>query len=176
MRVKFAQKCKADNCNELNDSHGYCRKHWRRIERNGDPLIVKSRRVLTQCKAPGCQKDIHSNEYCKRHFAIWERNGLPYRFIASAITWARGAQGYRVGTVDGVQLFEHRYLAEKALGKSLPEGAEVHHMNEDKADNKSPLNLIICPDRAYHKLLEQRTREYELRQLMQDVCSDQTGQ
>lgn len=45
-----------------------------------------------------------------------------------------------------------------ALGKSLPTKAVVHHMNEDKLDNR-PENLVICPDQAYHMLLHKLLRE-----------------
>ena len=50
---------------------------------------------------------------------------------------------------------EHRLVAEAVLGKPLPPGAEVHHINGDKQDNR-PENLVVCPDKAYHKLLHVR--------------------
>ena len=53
-----------------------------------------------------------------------------------------------------------RLVAEKSLGKILPEGAEVHHVDEDK-QNDAPNNLVICQDRAYHFLLHQRKRAFE---------------
>ena len=37
---------------------------------------------------------------------------------------------------------EHILFAEKALGKPLPEGAVVHHMNRDQGDNKTPASRI----------------------------------
>ncbi len=54
-------------------------------------------------------------------------------------------------------VFEHILVAEKALGKFLPEGAEIHHVNGIKDDNR-PSNLVICPDHSYHILLHVRMR------------------
>jgi hypothetical protein len=58
----------------------------------------------------------------------------------------------RVGYV-----LEHIPVAERALGRHLPERHPVHHVNEDPADNQ-PENLVICEDSAYHALLHQRAR------------------
>lgn len=67
---------------------------------------------------------------------------------------AKGSQRYRLTTNDK---YEHILIAERALGKPLPKGAEVHHVNEDKRNNR-PSNLVICQDRAYHALLHRRAR------------------
>lgn len=52
-------------------------------------------------------------------------------------------------------VYEHRLVAERALGRFLPDGAEVHHVNEKKGDNAGT-NLVICPDGDYHRLLHVR--------------------
>lgn len=66
-------------------------------------------------------------------------------------------EGYRVLSVDGVQRREHILIAERALGKPLPAGAEVHHVDRNRSNN-APRNLVVCPDSAYHQLLHRRQR------------------
>jgi hypothetical protein len=60
--------------------------------------------------------------------------------------------GYRLIYVNGKRVYEHVHIAEKALGKSLPKGAIVHHINGMTSDNRSN-NLVVCPSQAYHLLL-----------------------
>ena len=49
---------------------------------------------------------------------------------------------------------EHILIAEKTLGKLLPPGAVVHHVNGSK--DSGP--LVICESEGYHSLLHQRMR------------------
>lgn len=82
--------------------------------------------------------------------------GKPKRFIrghARRILPIEATYIHR--TVDGRIMTVHRRRAEQALGRPLPPGAEVHHADGSKrADGP----LVICQDRAYHKLLHARMR------------------
>lgn len=55
---------------------------------------------------------------------------------------------------------EHILVVERVLGKHLPPGAEVHHVNGDRSDNR-PRNLVVCQDHAYHMALHHRQRAME---------------
>jgi hypothetical protein len=49
----------------------------------------------------------------------------------------------------------HRYVAEKALGRSLKNGEVVHHIDFNKLNNE-PTNLVIC-NQTYHMLVHARS-------------------
>jgi hypothetical protein len=63
-------------------------------------------------------------------------------------------RGYINVQRKGKQQWLHRLIAEAALGKPLPKSTEVHHVNVT-SDNYS---LVVCPGRAYHKLIHARER------------------
>ena len=59
-------------------------------------------------------------------------------------------------SINGYVL-EHILVAEKALGKFLPEGAIVHHVNGDVSDNR-PCNLVVLQNKGEHQKLHKRLR------------------
>lgn len=92
------------------------------------------------------------------------RAGQPVRFIAghnqrkakiAAYRLVRRPDHPRANPVGYV--LEHVLIAEQALGRFLPAGVEVHHVDEVKSNN-APSNLVICQDREYHDLLHVRAR------------------
>lgn len=75
------------------------------------------------------------------------------------MNWNRNSDGYMVGidmsVVPKRVVYQHVYIVEQVLGRSLPKGAEVHHFDENRSNNSNN-NLVVCQDKAYHKLLHSR--------------------
>ena len=69
------------------------------------------------------------------------------------------ANPYKESMSFGRRVGAHVAVAERVLGHRLPEGATVHHVNEDKHDNR-PENLVVCPSEAYHQWLHKRMRAF----------------
>lgn len=70
----------------------------------------------------------------------------------------------------------HRLRAEHALGKPLPHGVEVHHVDGTKREDAV---LVICQDHGYHRLLHARTRILRAggdpnREIICKTCGDLT--
>lgn len=105
------------------------------------------------CNHKGCSKKILAKGLCNTHYARVWRNGT-----VETVRPKKNSQGYVSIQIDGMPVHEHVYLAEKALGKRLPYGAQVHHMNENRSDNYTYFNLVICPDQKYHALLHKRMK------------------
>ncbi|SRR6266403_1600339 len=69
----------------------------------------------------------------------------------------QGKYSYIRHETGGITIAEHVRVAEKILGKRLPQGAVVHHIDENTLNNL-PSNLVVCPSRAYHNLIHARMR------------------
>lgn len=70
--------------------------------------------------------------------------------------WVVAKNGYAVSKSRPMR-YGHRHVAELVLGRPLPPRAVVHHINENKLDNRRG-NLVLCPDDKYHQLLHARQR------------------
>ncbi len=162
MKRQSHLKCTIEDCNGFRYARGWCQKHYERWYRNGDPgslfIITPEQKAGVKCKVEGCTKYSELTGMCLVHYYRMNQFGRTHNIRNSAGEGSISSDGYKLVTINGRRVREHIYLAEKALGKSLPPGAIVHHMNGDKLDNYTPFNLIVCPNQAYHMFLHVQMR------------------
>ena len=128
-------------------------------------VYERKRRPVTKCSVDGCASIAAVKGLCTAHYLRMYRHGRTEAIRRPKGEGTIDQYGYRLLTdPDGRQRREHVMVAEKALGRPLPEGAVVHHVDGDKLNNAGS-NLVICPDDTYHKMLHVRERAL-------DACGD----
>lgn len=120
-----------------------------------------SRNKGKQCSTEHCDLPAHCKGLCKRHYMrLFMRKKRYGR--TELIRRERGtgsvSSGYVCIQKDGKKKMEHISVVEKALGKKLPKGAVVHHVDRNRRNNTNK-NLVGCPSQAYHLLLHKRMRD-----------------
>lgn len=116
------------------------------------------------CSIIGCDRIASGRGWCSAHYTRFLKYGDPIAPMRRAANGAGGlnGSGYLVRTEGNRRRREHIIIAERALGKPLPDGAVVHHVNQIRTDNR-PGNLVICPDAAYHSLIHMRMKARDAR-------------
>lgn len=158
--------CSVEGCEREVKYKGMCGMHYKRYWRHGNPQVtftIADPQRYKQCIVDDCDNVVGEHGakgYCAAHYNRFYKYERLHRVIAPKGSGTIDSNGYRVYSDNNVKILEHRLLATMALGRPLPPGVVVHHMNGIKDDNYTPLNLVVCPDQAYHMLIEQRTREY----------------
>jgi hypothetical protein len=150
--------CIVDGCKSGGFLKGMCNRHYKLQWRTGSTTNKNNMSgIILRCTIDNCDKKILAKGLCNKHYARKFRNGH-----TDLVRPQENSSGYISIQIDGAPVHEHVYLAEKALGRRLPPGTQVHHMNKNRADNYTYFNLVVCPDQKYHALLHKRMRLQEL--------------
>jgi hypothetical protein len=132
-----------------------------------NPQYAQNARVLggkqkRSCSVEGCSKKHSGLGFCNKHYCKFRKYGDPLagfeRKNKNGEGWLQ--HGYRVMSKEYSRFFEHRFVAEAILGKSLPIGVVVHHVDLVR-DNNEKSNLVICESEKYHRFLHMRTRAFQ---------------
>lgn len=116
---------------------------------------------MYKCTVDGCDKEAtHKGKtICAMHAHRLRRHG---DFTTRKKDQGSGVivnNGYiMIRCLDKVYRYQHILVAERILGKPLPHGAIIHHVDGCKYNNE-PSNLVICPDKSYHNLIHKRMKE-----------------
>ena len=92
------------------------------------------------------------NHYCRVRKGALNSNWKGGRSISK--------RGYITIYKTGKRVKEHRFIAERILGKTLPPKVIIHHADENPSNNNSN-NLVICENVSYHRLLHKRKQSYD---------------
>jgi hypothetical protein len=85
--------------------------------------------------------------------------------------WRKVNMGYIAGNFNGKWLLKHRVIMEKHLGRKLKTDEIVHHINEDKADNR--LSNLEIVDRKLHNAIHKGVPERIFGELLQcNTCGE----
>jgi hypothetical protein len=127
--------CSVDGCDRGLDRAGLCRAHYKRKLKGADltaPIRPRMKRG-GECSVDGCSRIVYGRGYCQMHYARVVRHGEPG---AAERQNAGPGSGYRVVTVGGQPMLEHRWVMEQHLGRPLWPDENVHHKNGHRADNR----------------------------------------
>lgn len=112
---------------------------------------------MSECDVKECGNHSYALGWCHMHYRRYKRHGNPITVTRREYgQGTKDSSGYITIRNANKKRRAHVIIAEKALGRDLPNGAEVHHVDGNKTNNDNS-NLIICPNRAYHRLLHLRT-------------------
>ena len=141
-------------------ANGFCGMHNARYQRNGhtDRLILRRICCTEDCSEVTFSKSGICTKHYKQQWYLKSVGRTELTQRTSEERWINMATGYVMVKHNDKLDYEHRVLAEKALGKPLPPKAIVHHTGA-RDDNYGLFKLVICPDQEYHALLHKRMRE-----------------
>lgn len=123
--------CSIQGCEGMVKARGYCRKHYRRLLKHGDPLIKRTSKPV---RPPIIHGNVANITLTQGKVAVIDLADLP---SIGSFHWSYCACGYAARNVQGKRVYLHRSII------PVPEGMEIDHVDGDKLNNRRS-NIRIC--------------------------------
>lgn len=68
--------CSVGECGSPVLARSFCRMHYQRWRKHGDPE-VSGRRLVSYCTVAECESEVHGNGWCRKHYLRWYKHGDP---------------------------------------------------------------------------------------------------
>lgn len=107
------------------------------------------------CQIEGCSKPCRCKNMCLGHWRQWWKYGDPLLKKHAAGGSGHDHNGYRRRTHNGRRMMEHVIAWEETYGP-VPTGFSIHHINENKSDNR--LENLMCMKIGAHMSLHMKDR------------------
>jgi hypothetical protein len=144
--------CSIEGCCKNHLGHGFCRSHYKRFIKHGDPLGGgPSRESGVGCSVQECERPFYSKGYCDLHYKRWSLKGDPgsarvliagdgepeafYRNVVlqydgnECLIWPFGKSGNGYGSFNlgGTRGSVHRKVCEEVYGRPPTHNHEAAH-------------------------------------------------
>lgn len=107
------------------------------------------------CKIDSCKNPHQGLGFCNMHYIRFKKHGNPLKKTRNERGEGTLSHGYLRITKNGKTKTLHRLIMEKIIGRKLSEKEIVHHINENKLDNR-PENLQIM-SKSFHQFIHHVT-------------------
>ena len=120
------QVCSEADCEREARTRGFCAFHYN---------LDWQRRQTEPCEVPDCLELVKAARMCSTHYMRLYNHGTLEAQPVRRKGWI-ATGGYRMLSVDGKRLAEHRWVMQQHLGRPLEAFETVHHRNGDRLDNR----------------------------------------
>lgn len=150
--MKATQVCVVPECGRPRSSRGYCRMHYSRWQRHGDPLKVRTIALGRPCAVESCDVPVGTKSargYCARHYQRLLATGSPTGSLAPSTAerffgkvrpagpfdcwlWTASGDECGYGLFKGDRMIRAHIWSYEYFVTAVPVGLQMDHLCHDK--------------------------------------------